>query len=135
MTVKSLSSAFSSGLGGSEAALADNAGFCMSCLTALVPPWEQCTSAATVTLWWPEGHITGEADLALLGSECLWLSIIGGGGLLAAHIDAISESEYSDERLSDSTLTGDLSACLDFLVNSVVFSTGLLFSDLFYIPF
>jgi hypothetical protein len=49
-TMKSLSSAISSRLGGSEEALADNAGFCARGLTALVPPWEQCTSAATVKL-------------------------------------------------------------------------------------
>jgi hypothetical protein len=37
MTVKSLSSAISSRLGGSEEAFADNAGFCAPCLAALVP--------------------------------------------------------------------------------------------------
>jgi hypothetical protein len=50
MTVKSLSTAISSSFGGSEVALADNIGFYKPCFTALVPPWEQCTSAATVTL-------------------------------------------------------------------------------------
>jgi hypothetical protein len=50
MTVKSLSSAISSSLGGSEEALADNAGFCAPWLTAVVSLWDQCTSAATVTL-------------------------------------------------------------------------------------
>jgi hypothetical protein len=50
MTVKSLSTAISSRFGGSEVALADTVGFCKPCFTALVPPWEQCTSAATVTL-------------------------------------------------------------------------------------
>jgi uncharacterized membrane protein len=64
--------------------------------------------------------------LALHGSECFWFSLIG-RVLLSVHIDAISESEYSDERLSDSTLTGDLSACLGFFVNLVDFSVGLLF--------
>jgi uncharacterized membrane protein len=77
-----------------------------------------------------EGHITGEADLALHGSECLWLSVIG-WVLLSAHIEAISESEYSDERLSDSTLTGDSSACLGFLVNVVHFPISSFLSDLF----
>jgi hypothetical protein len=75
----------------------------------------------------PEGYITGEADLALHGSECFWFSLIGGVSL-SVLIDAISESEYSDERLSDSTLTGDLSVCLDPLVNAD-FSIGLLFSN------
>jgi hypothetical protein len=49
MTAKSLSSAISSRSGRSVEALADNAGFCAPCLAALVPPWEKCTSAATVT--------------------------------------------------------------------------------------
>jgi hypothetical protein len=50
LAVKSLSSAVSSRFGGSEQALADNAGFCALCLAALVPTWEQSTSAANVTL-------------------------------------------------------------------------------------
>jgi hypothetical protein len=50
MTVKSLSSAISSRFGGSEAALADDAGFCMFYLIALVQPWEKSTSAANVKL-------------------------------------------------------------------------------------
>jgi hypothetical protein len=37
---------------------------------------------------------TGESDLALHGSD--WLYLIG-GVLLYAHIDAICESEFSDE--------------------------------------
>jgi hypothetical protein len=80
-------------------ALADNVGFCMPCFTTLVPPWEQCTSAATVTLWLPEGHITGEVDLALPGSDCVCVSLIL-GILLFAHIETFSESEFSDEELS-----------------------------------
>jgi hypothetical protein len=50
MTVKSLSSAISSRLGGSDTALADNEGFSMLYLTTLVSPWKKCTSAATETL-------------------------------------------------------------------------------------
>jgi hypothetical protein len=49
MTVKSSTSAISSRFGGSEEAVAGTAGFCTPCLVALVPPWEQCTSAATTT--------------------------------------------------------------------------------------
>jgi hypothetical protein len=35
-----------------------NAGFSATYLAALIPPWEKCTSAATVTFWLPGGHIT-----------------------------------------------------------------------------
>jgi hypothetical protein len=40
--------------------------------------------------------------------------VLTGGVLLSAHIDAISESEYSDEGISDSTHTGDRSAVSGF---------------------
>jgi Na+-transporting methylmalonyl-CoA/oxaloacetate decarboxylase gamma subunit len=73
MTMKSLSSAISSRLGGSEEDHADNIGFCVPYLTALVPPCEKCTSVAPATLCLPEGHITVEADLSLQGSVCGFL--------------------------------------------------------------
>jgi hypothetical protein len=78
----------------------------------------------------PEGHITGEADLARHGSDCLLFTLVG-GVLLSAHMEAISESEYSDEKLSNSTLTGDRSACLECMVNLVGLSISLFFSGLF----
>jgi hypothetical protein len=40
-------------------------------------------------------------------------------------MDAISESEYSDEELSDSILTGDRSVCSGFLVNMVYLPISL----------
>jgi hypothetical protein len=52
-------------------------------------------------------------------------------GLLFAHIEAISESEFSHEELSDSSLTGDRSVCLGSFVNTVVFSLSLFLYDLF----
>jgi uncharacterized membrane protein len=74
MSVKSSSSAISSRFGGSEKAFAEIAGFCTPCLAGLVPPWEQCTSAATTAFQLPEGHITAEGGLALLGPDCLSFS-------------------------------------------------------------
>lgn len=44
-----LSSAISSRFGGSEEAVADDSCFHAPCLATLVPPWEQCTFATTVT--------------------------------------------------------------------------------------
>jgi hypothetical protein len=52
-------------------------------------------------------------------------------GFLSAHTEAISEPAFSDEEWSDSTLTGDRSACLGSLVNVVHFPI----SDLFLIYF
>jgi hypothetical protein len=72
----------------------------------------------------PGEHISGEADLALHGSDCLGFSLIG-GLLLSAKIYAISENEYSDEGLSDSTLTGYRSTRLVSLVNTVGLSISL----------
>jgi hypothetical protein len=80
----------------------------------------------------PGEHISGEADLALHG--CLGLSLIG-GLLLSAQIDAISESEYSDEGLSDSTLTGERSTCSVSLVNMVDFPISLNYRICFYVLF
>jgi hypothetical protein len=77
----------------------------------------------------PEGRITGEADLALHGSDCVCVSLIL-GILLFAHIETISGSEFSDEVLSDSTLTGDRSVSLGSFVNTVDFPISLLLSDL-----
>jgi hypothetical protein len=48
-TVKSSASAISSMFGGSVEGAVDDAGFCAPSFVAVVPPWEQCISAATVT--------------------------------------------------------------------------------------
>jgi hypothetical protein len=56
-------------------------------------------------------------------------------GFLSAHTQAISKSEFSDEELSDSTITGDSSACLGSLDNVVDFPISLYLSDLFLIYF
>jgi hypothetical protein len=50
-------------------------------------------------------------------------------------MDATSESEFSGEELSDSTLTGDRSVCLGFFVNMVGFPIKLSLSDLFFVDF
>jgi hypothetical protein len=82
----------------------------------------------------PGEHISGVADLALHGSDCLGFSSIG-GLLLSAHINAIYKSECSDEGLSDSTLTGDRSTCLGSLVNMVDIPISLELPDLFLCTF
>jgi hypothetical protein len=84
--VKSSSSSMTFRDGCSAGAPADVAGFCAPCIVAVVPPWEQCTSAVTVMLWLPERDVTGEADLGVCGTGSLSLSL--GGGLLSAHIVA-----------------------------------------------
>jgi hypothetical protein len=78
----------------------------------------------------PERRITGEADLALHGSDCVCASLIL-GVLLFAHIEAVSESEFSDEELSDCTLTGDRSVSLGAFVNTVDFPIGLFYQIYF----
>lgn len=50
-----------------------------------------------------------------------------------AYTEAVSESEFSGEELSDFTLTGDRSICLGSLVNTVEFPISL--SYLFVIDF
>jgi hypothetical protein len=102
MTRKSFS-AIPSAFGGSQDVLAEIAVFCTLCLTALVPPREQCTSAATTRFWMRERHITDETVLSLLGSGCLRSSLVL-GVLLCVHMDAISKFEFSDEGLSDPVL-------------------------------
>jgi hypothetical protein len=59
--------------------------------------------------------------------------VLTGRVLLPAHIDAISESEYSDEELSDSTVTWDRSVCLGSFVNMFDFPINLL--DIFLFTF
>jgi hypothetical protein len=82
----------------------------------------------------PEGLITGEAVLALHGSDCLGFSLYGEVSF-SVHIGTISESEFADEELSDSTLTGGRSVCLGSLVNTVDFPIRLPLSDLFLTDF
>jgi hypothetical protein len=48
-TAKSSASAISSMSGGSVEGAVDDAGFCAPGFVALVSPWDQCTSAVTVT--------------------------------------------------------------------------------------
>jgi hypothetical protein len=117
MTVKLSSSSITSRDGCSAGAPADDAGFYASCLVAVVPPWEQCTSAVTVMFWLTEGHATGETDLGVCGTGSLSLSV--GGVLLAAHIEPSSASEFSGEELSGSTLCGNRRLCLRCLVSLV----------------
>jgi hypothetical protein len=56
-------------------------------------------------------------------------------GFLSVHIDATSESEYSDEGLSDSTLTGDRKRVFRALINMADFPVSLFLSDLFLYSF
>jgi hypothetical protein len=116
MTVKSSSPSMAFRCGCSLAAPADDGGSCAPCLVTVVPPWEQCTSAVTVMFWLPEGHATGEADLAGSGT---------GRVLLSAHIDPSSEStNYRDRRV-----------CLGSLVSLVILSVSLSLSDLCFMAF
>jgi hypothetical protein len=57
--------------------------------------------------------------------------LLAGGLLLSAHIDAISEPEYSDEGISASTLAGHCSMRLGSFVNLADFPVGLSVSDSF----
>jgi hypothetical protein len=66
----------------------------------------------------PEGHITDDADLALLRSVSLCCSLVE-GILLSVHVGVIFESEYSDEERLGSMLTGDRNVCSGFLLNMV----------------
>jgi hypothetical protein len=50
-------------------------------------------------------------------------------------MDAISELEYSDEELSEPTLTGDRSVCSGSLDNMVDFPISYFLSNVFYILF
>jgi hypothetical protein len=91
----------------------------------LVSPWEQCTSASTTTFWLPEGHIAGEAVFF-----CLVVSLVGGIIILCCQMDIISESEFSDDELPDSKLSGDRSVCLACLTSFVGLSISFCLSGL-----
>jgi hypothetical protein len=126
MTVKSSTSSISSRVGESVA----GTGLSGPGLGAMVPPWEQCTSADTVmvVVGVPEGHVTGERDLVLVGLDSLvWSSV--GRGVLSAHI-VVSDSEFSDEEISDSALSLDRRVCLGSLVKMVDFPITLSLVDL-----
>jgi hypothetical protein len=72
----------------------------------------------------PEGHATGELDLVLIGSDCVWCTSHG-GVLLPSHIDVNSDSEFYDLWISDSTRSRNRSVYFGYLASMFDFPMSL----------